>query len=68
MIKVNAIGDACPIPVVKTKNATANYRVEGQLRHLLIMKLPYKTLQRWQTRKDTMYILKKLLIMNLKLQ
>ena len=21
MIKVNAIGDACPIPVVKTKNA-----------------------------------------------
>ena len=62
MIKVNDNSDACPIPVVKTKKLSANYRVEGQLRHLLIMKLPYRTLQRWLTKKDTMYILKKLLI------
>ena len=36
MIKVDAMGDTCPIPVVKTKNAV-------RYRHWLIMKLLCRT-------------------------
>ena len=68
MIKVNAIGDACPIPVVKTKNAIRELQGGGTVETLVDNEIAVQTLQRWQTRKDTMYILKKLLIMNLKSQ
>jgi selenium metabolism protein YedF len=35
MIKVNAMGDACPIPVVKTKNAIKELHGEGQVEVLV---------------------------------
>ena len=31
MVKVNAMGDACPIPVVKTKNAIKQLQQPGEL-------------------------------------
>ena len=41
MIKVDAMGDTCPIPVVKTKNAIKELKV--RYRHWLIMKLLCRT-------------------------
>ena len=35
MIKVNAIGDACPIPVVKTKNAIRELQGGGTVETLV---------------------------------
>ena len=31
MVKVNAMGDACPIPVVKTKNAIKQLQQPGDI-------------------------------------
>ena len=68
MIKVNAMGDACPIPVVKTKNAIRELQGGGTVETLVDNEIAVQNLTKMATRKDTMYILKKLLIMNLKLQ
>ena len=35
MIKVNAMGDACPIPVIKTKNAIREMNGAGQVEVLV---------------------------------
>ena len=67
MITVNAMGDACPIPVVKTKNAIRELQVRT-VETLVDNEIAVQNLTKMATRKDTMYILKKLLIMNLKLQ
>ena len=42
MITVNAMGDACPIPVVKTKNAIASLKGAMWWRHWLTMKSQLK--------------------------
>lgn len=68
MIKVNAIGDACPIPVVKTKNAIRELQGGGTVETLVDNEIAVQNLTKMANQKDTMYILKKLLIMNLKLQ
>ena len=35
MITVNAMGDACPIPVVKTKNAIKELKGAGEIQTLV---------------------------------
>lgn len=68
MIKVNAMSDACPIPVVKTKNAIRELQGGGTVETLVDNEIAVQNLTKMANQKDTMYILKKLLIMNLKLQ
>ena len=55
MITINAIGDTCPIPVVKTKKAIEKLENRIRLRLLLIMRLPLKILKRWLHRWDLQF-------------
>ena len=52
MVKVNAIGDACPIPVVKTKNAIKQLQQPGDVEVLVDNEIAVQNLTRWQIRKD----------------
>ena len=51
MITVNAMGDACPIPVVKTKNAIASLKGADVVETLVDNEIAVENLKRWQTRK-----------------
>ena len=43
MITVNAMGDTCPIPVVKTKNAIKELNGAGVWRHWWTMRSQFRT-------------------------
>ena len=42
-IKVDALGDACPLPVVKAKKAISELQGAGQVEVLVTMRSPYRT-------------------------
>lgn len=42
-IKVDALGDACPLPVVKAKKQFPNYRARGRWRCWWTTRSPYRT-------------------------
>lgn len=46
MVQVNAIGDACPIPVIKTLHALQDLNGAGTVQTLVVMKLPVQNLTR----------------------
>ena len=49
---VNAMGDVCPVPLVKAKNAIAELAGSGKWRFWWIMKSPCRTWKKWRSRKD----------------
>lgn len=51
MIKVNAIGDACPIPVVKTKNAVKELNGPGQVEVLVDNSIAVQNLEKMAKQK-----------------
>jgi len=51
MIKVNAIGDACPIPVVKTKNAIKELRGAGEVETLVDNEIAVQNLTKMANQK-----------------
>ncbi len=62
MIKVNAIGEVCPKPVIMTKKALKEIEsgvVEVSVKLVLITKLQKKMLKKWQKKWDTLLKQKK---------
>ncbi len=51
MIKVNAIGDACPIPVVKTKNAIKELKGAGEVETLVDNEIAVQNLTKMANQK-----------------
>ncbi len=51
MIKVNAIGDACPLPVVKTKNAIKELNGSGQVETLVDNEIAVQNLAKMANQK-----------------
>lgn len=51
MIKVNAMGDACPIPVVKTKNAIRDLNGVGEVEVLVDNEIAVQNLQKMATQR-----------------
>ncbi|MBR0409941.1 MAG: sulfurtransferase-like selenium metabolism protein YedF [Eubacterium sp.] len=51
MIKVNALGDACPIPVVKTKNAIKELKGSGQVETLVDNEIAVQNLAKMANQK-----------------
>ena len=51
MIKVNALGDACPIPVVKTKNAIRELNGSGQVEVLVDNEIAVQNLTKMANQK-----------------
>ena len=51
MIKVNAIGDACPIPVVKTKNAIRELQGGGTVETLVDNEIAVQNLTKMENQK-----------------
>ena len=52
MLKVvNAMGDACPIPVVKTKNAIKELSGAGMVETLVDNEIAVQNLTRWHSRR-----------------
>ncbi len=51
MIKVNAMGDACPIPVVKTKNAIKELNGSGQVETLVDNEIAVQNLTKMANQK-----------------
>ena len=51
MIKVNALGDACPIPVVKTKNAIRELNGEGEVETLVDNEIAVQNLTKMANQK-----------------
>lgn len=51
MIKVNAMGDACPIPVVKTKNAIKELKGSGQVETLVDNEIAVQNLTKMANQK-----------------
>lgn len=51
MIKVNAIGDACPIPVVKTKNAIRELQGGGTVETLVDNEIAVQNLTKMANQK-----------------
>ena len=51
MIKVNAIGDACPIPVVKTKNAIKELNGPGTVEVLVDNEIAVQNLTKMAVQK-----------------
>lgn len=51
MIKVNAMGDACPIPVVKTKNAIKELGGKGQVETLVDNEIAVQNLEKMAVQK-----------------
>ena len=51
MIKVNAIGDACPIPVVKTKNAIRELQGAGSVETLVDNEIAVQNLTKMAVQK-----------------
>ena len=50
--KVNAMGDPCPIPVVKTKNAIRELQGQaGSVEVLVDNEIAVQNLQKWQDRR-----------------
>lgn len=52
MIKVNALGDACPIPVVKTKNAIKELNGSGQVEILVDNEIAVQNLTKMANQKN----------------
>lgn len=52
MIKVNAMGDACPIPVVKTKNAIKELNGPGQVEVLVDNEIAVQNLTKMAVQKN----------------
>ena len=51
MIKVNAMGDACPIPVIKTKNAIKEIKESGTVEVLVDNEIAVQNLQKFANHK-----------------
>ena len=51
MIKVNALGDACPIPVVKTKNAIKELKGSGEVETLVDNEIAVQNLTKMANQK-----------------
>ena len=51
MIKVNAMGDTCPIPVVKTKNAIKELKGSGEVQTLVDNEIAVQNLTKMATQK-----------------
>ena len=51
MVKVNAMGDACPIPVVKTKNAIKQLQQPGELEVLVDNEIAVQNLTKMANQK-----------------
>ena len=51
MIKVNAIGDACPIPVAKTKNAIRKLQGAGSVETLVDNEIAVQNLTKMAVQK-----------------
>ncbi len=60
MIKVNAMGDACPIPVVKTKNAIKELKGSGQVETLVDNEIAVQNLTKMANQKGYGVISEKL--------
>ena len=51
MIKVNAMGDTCPIPVVKTKNAIKELKGSGEVQTLVDNEIAVQNLTKMANQK-----------------
>ena len=51
MIKVDAMGDTCPIPVVKTKNAIKEFKGSGEVQTLVDNEIAVQNLTKMATQK-----------------
>ena len=51
MVKVNAMGDACPIPVVKTKNAIKQLQQPGEVEVLVDNEIAVQNLTKMANQK-----------------
>lgn len=60
MLKVNALGDACPIPVVKTKNAIKELNGAGQVETLVDNEIAVQNLTKMAKQKGYKVISEKL--------
>lgn len=57
--KVNAMGDPCPIPVVKTKNAIRELQGQaGSVEVLVDNEIAVQNLTKWQDRRGTVFMRK----------
>ena len=52
MIKINAMGDTCPIPVVKTKNAIKDMEGSGQVEILVDNEIAVQNLTKMAVQKN----------------
>ena len=52
MIKVNAMGDACPIPVIKTKNAIKEIKESGTVEVLVDNEIAVQNLTKMAQQKQ----------------
>ena len=64
MIKVNAIGDACPIPVVKTKNAIRELQGAGSVETLVDNEIAVQNLTKMAVQKGNGFYKKETLRYN----
>ena len=60
MIKINAMGDTCPIPVVKTKNAIKDMGGAGQVEILVDNEIAVQNLTKMAVQKNYGVISEKL--------
>lgn len=50
-IKVDALGDACPLPVVKAKKAISELQGAGQVEVLVDNEIAVQNLTRWHSKR-----------------